>query len=127
MQGDDAATMRASPFQFFFAQMSGRADGFDAESILDQADLIPLPVTFVEALDVCAGKRPTLKTIMDAMFGCAIFYLAFPTMFRLAIVLNKTAGAGFPHSEMHIADSACNAAGRQHVNLNGLHFHILNS
>ena len=125
MQGNDAATLGTSPFQLFFARVSICADGFDSEPILDKTDLISLPVTFVETFNGRAGKRPTLKTIMDTMFGSAVFYLTFPTMFRLAIVLGKTSGAGFLHSEMHIANSTGDATRRQHVSLNRLHFHLL--
>jgi hypothetical protein len=57
MQGDDAPAMRARPLFFFFEQMLSCTNGFDSNGIVDQADLIPLPVTFIKALDGHTGKR----------------------------------------------------------------------
>jgi hypothetical protein len=56
MQGDDASALGACPLFFFFEQMPFRTDSFGANTIVNQADLVLLPVTFVKALDGYAGK-----------------------------------------------------------------------
>jgi hypothetical protein len=47
----------ARPLLFFFEQMFFHTHSFGADAILDQADLIPLPVAFVQPLDGGTGKR----------------------------------------------------------------------
>ena len=123
MQGNDALAVGACPLFFFFEQMSFRADGFDANAIVDQTDLVPLPVTFVEALDGRTGKRRTLEAKINSMTGDTVFYLALSAMFGLAGVLSATTEAGLLLAEMHIADSAGDSTGSQHVRWDGYYFH----
>jgi hypothetical protein len=126
MQRDNASALGAHPLFFFFEQMLFHPDGFDADAILDQTDLIPLPVTFVQPLDDGAGKRRTLEAKINFVAGNAIFDLAFPAMFGLAGVLSATAEAGFLFLEMHITDGAGDSAGSQHVRWYfGVCFHFL--
>jgi hypothetical protein len=114
----------ARPLFFFFEQMLFHPHGFDADAILDQADLIPLPVAFVQPLDGDAGKRGTLETKINPLTGGTVLDLAFPAMFGLAGVLSAATQAGFLFLEMHIADSAGDSARSQHVHWDFCeHFH----
>jgi hypothetical protein len=90
------------------------ANGFDPNSIVDQADLIPLPIAFIEALDDGTGKGGALEAKIKSLTGRAIFYFAFPAMFRLADILPMTPQARLFCSQMCIADRAVHPAGRQH-------------
>jgi hypothetical protein len=91
------------------------ADGFDADAILDQADPVPLPVAFIEALDRGAGKRRTLKAKINFIAGSAVFYLALPAMFRFAGILSAAAETGLFFLEMNVADGAGHPAWSEHV------------
>ena len=115
MQRDDSPALDACPLFFFFEQMLFHPDSFGADAILNQADLIPLPVTFVQPLDGGAGKGRTLETKINPLAGDAIFDLAFPAMFGLAGVLSATTEAGLLFFEMHVADGAGDSAWSEHV------------
>ena len=82
--------MGARPLFFFFVQMLFHPGSFGADAILDQADLIPLPVTFVQSLDGSAGKCRTLETKINPLTGGTVLDLAFPAMFGLAGVPSTT-------------------------------------
>ncbi len=126
MQRDDTPALGTCPLFFFFEQMLLYPHSFGADSILDQADLIPLPVAFVQPLDGRAGKGRTLETKIKSLAGGAIFDLAFPAMFGLAGVQSTTTEAGFLFLEMHIADCAGDSARSQHVCWDfGVCFHFL--
>ena len=99
-------------------------DSFSADAILNQADLIPLPVTFVQPLDGGAGKRGTLETQINPLAGGTVLDLALPAMFGLAGILSATAEAGILFLKMHIADRAGDSAWSQHVRWGfSEHFH----
>jgi hypothetical protein len=103
-----------------------QADSFGADAILDQADLIPLPVAFVQPLDGCAGKCRTLETKITPLAGDAVFDLAFPAMFGLAGVLSAATETGLLFAKMHIADGAGDSAWSEHVCWDfGVCFHFL--
>jgi hypothetical protein len=126
MQGDDSAALGARPLFFFFKQMLFYADSFDMDAILDQADLIPLPVTFVQPLDGRAGKCRTFETKNNSLTGGAVFDFALPAMFGLAGILSAATEAGLLLAERHIADRTGDSAGSQHVRWNcGDYFHFL--
>ena len=57
MQANRSAALRARPFLFFFSHKLIGATGLDPYPVFDQADVIPLPVSFVHLLDRRAGKR----------------------------------------------------------------------
>jgi len=115
VQGDDSLALYACPLFFFFEQMLFHADSFDADAVFDQADLIPLPVAFVEPLDGGTGKRRTLEAKINSLTGNAVFDLTLPAMFGLADILSVAAEAGLLFSQVHIADGAGDSAGSQHV------------
>jgi hypothetical protein len=115
MQGDDTSALGTCPFFFFFEQMLFHVDSFGADAILDQADLIPLPVTFIQPFDGGAGKCRALETKINPLAGDAVFDFALPAMLGLAGVLSATTEAGLLFAEMHIADRTGDSARSQHV------------
>ena len=115
MQRDDSPALDTRPLFFFFEQMLFHPNSFCADAILDQADLIPLPVTFVQPLDGGAGKRRTLKAKSNPLTGGTIPDLALPAMFGLAGILSAATEAGLLLAEMHIADGAGDSARSEHV------------
>lgn len=88
--------------------------GFDANGIVDQADLVSLSIAFVEALDDRAGKGGTLEAKIEPLIDCTVFYFTFPAMFRLAGILPAAPQTGLLFFQMHITDGAVHPAGRQH-------------
>jgi len=88
--------------------------GFDANGIVDQADLVSLSIAFVEALDGHAGKGEALEAKIKPLAGYTVFYFAFPAMFRLAGILPAASRTGLLFFQMHITDGAVHPAGRQH-------------
>jgi hypothetical protein len=125
VQGDDSPALYACPLFFFFEQTLFHADSFDADAIVNQADLIPLPVTPVEPLDGGAGKRWTLEAEIKSAADGTIFDLALPAMFGLAGILSATAEAGLLLAEMHVANRAGDSTGSQHVRWDfGVCFHL---
>lgn len=125
MEGNDTATMSTCPFFFFLQQMFRHADGFHAIGILDQTDLISLSITFIQPFDDRARVVGAFETVIDFMIGCADFYFADPAMLGFVLILLLATRAGIFGLQMHVADGAGNAAGRQHIRLNRLHFHLL--
>jgi hypothetical protein len=55
MQADCSTALRAGPFRLLFAQKSSHANSFDPQSIFNQADPIPQPVSLVQPFDSRAG------------------------------------------------------------------------
>jgi hypothetical protein len=124
MQGDDASTVRTGPLLFFFAQTLLFTNCFDTHTILDQADLVSLPVAFVEALDGRTGKGRAPEAEIESVTNCTVFDPALPAMFGLACILPAAAQACFLLSQMHITDRAGDSAGCQHARGDfGVHFH----
>ncbi len=127
MQRDDSPALDARPLFFFFEQMLFHANSFGADTILDQADLIPLPVTFIQPLDGCAGKCRALETKINPLADSTIFDLALPAMFGLAGILSATTETGLLFAKMHIADRAGDSAWSEHVRWDfGVCFHFSN-
>jgi hypothetical protein len=91
-----------------------RTDGFDTNGIVDQTDLVALPVAFVETLNARARKGWTLEAKINSLAGGTVLDFALPTMFGLAGVLSATAETGFLLLEMHVADSTGDSAWSQH-------------
>jgi hypothetical protein len=126
MQRDDSPALGARPLFFFFEQMLFHADSFSADAILDQADLIPLPVAFVQPLDGDTGKRCTLEAKINPLADSTIFDLALPAMLGLAGVLSAATEAGLLLAEMHIADRTGDSARSEHIRWDfGVCFHFL--
>jgi hypothetical protein len=124
MQGDDASAMRTSPPFFFFTKVLPGARGFDAQGIVNQTDLIPLPVAFIETFDDCTGKRRALEAKLKSLTGRTVFDFTFPAVLRLAGVLPAAAQTRLLLFQVHIADRAGDPAGRQHIRRDsGIHFH----
>lgn len=89
-----AATLSAGPLFSFFTQILLRANGFQPDGIGDQADLISLPVAFIQALDCNTGEGCTIKTKINALPQRAIFDLALAAMFRFGVILSAASQAG---------------------------------
>ena len=87
---------------------------FDTNRIVNQADLVSLPIAFVEPLDDCAGKGGTLEAKINPLIGGTVFYFAFSAMFRLAGILPAASQARLFFFQMHIADRTGDPAGCQH-------------
>ncbi len=116
--------MRAGPLLFFFTKMLSGSNSFDTHGIVNQADQISLPITFIEPLDGRAGKSRALKTKIKPLTDCTVFDLAFPAMVRFAGILAAAPQAGFLFFQMHITDRTGNPAGRQHGReYIGVHLH----
>ena len=81
-----------------------RTDGFDANGIVDQTDLVALPVAFVETLNTRARKGWTLEAKIKSAADGAIFYVAFPAMVWLVLILSVTSQTGLFISEMYITN-----------------------
>ena len=127
MQRDDTPALDARPLLFFFEQMLFHTNSFGADAILDQADLVPLPVAFIQLLDGGAGNRWTFEAKINPLSGDAIFDLALSAMLGLTGILSATAEAGLLLAEMHIADGAGDSARSQHVRWDfGVCFHFSN-
>lgn len=123
MQRDDSPTLGACPLCVFFEQMLFHANSFGANAVLDQTNLIPLPVALIEPLDDGAGELWTLETKIDLLSRDTIFDLALPTMIGLASSLSATTEAGLLLAEMYVADGAGDSAWSQHVLCDGRHLH----
>jgi hypothetical protein len=91
MQRDDTSASKANPFLFFCAQILLCAKRFAPDGILNQADLVAQPVTFVHALENCTRKGQTIRAEIKAFCLGAILERAFSTMFRFGINLPLTA------------------------------------
>jgi hypothetical protein len=63
MQADQSSTRRTCPFLLFFQLKLICTSGFDSNGVFDQADLIPLPVPFIDLLDAGAGKGEAFGTV----------------------------------------------------------------
>jgi len=90
------------------------ADSFDANGIVDQTDLISLPITFVEALDGSTGKRRALEAKINTIAGRAVFNFAFPAMFRFTGILSAAPQTRLFLSQMQMTDCTCHPTWRQH-------------
>ena len=115
MQGNNAATVCACPFLFFFKQESFCANRFDSKSVLDQTDLISQPVPFVNVLDAGAGKRFTFRTKINPAAESAIPNLTFHAIGRLAVFLPPASRASPLFPEMRITGRAIQPTRRQHL------------
>jgi hypothetical protein len=113
MQGDDASAMRAGPLLLFFEEMLSCPNGLDTDGTFDQADLVSLPVTFIQALDGCTGKCRTLEAEINPFVVCTVFYFTFPAMLRLAGILPAAAQTRLLFFQMYITDGTVHPAGRQ--------------
>ncbi len=125
MQGYDSPALGTCPLFFFFEQMLLHADSFGMDAILDQADLIPLYVTFVQPFDGCAGEGGALEAKINSLADGAVFDFALPAMFGLAGILSAATEAGLLLAEIHIADRTGDSARSQHVRWDfGVCFHF---
>jgi hypothetical protein len=91
-----------------------RTDGFDANGIVDQTDLVALSVVFVETLNARARKGWTLEAKIKSAADGAIFYFTFPAMVWLALVLSMASQTGLFISEMHITNCTGHPTRSQH-------------
>ena len=99
-------------------------NSFHTQGILDQADLVSLPVAFVEALDGRTGKGRAPEAEIESVTNCTVFDPALPAMFGLACILPAAAQTWLLLSQMHITDRAGDSAGRQQGRGDlGIHFH----
>jgi len=114
MQGYDASTVRTGPLLFFFKKMLPCTNSFNTNAIVDQTDLVSLPVAFIEPPDVRAGKSGAFEAEIKSPCTCTIFELAFPAMFRFGFLQTATALAGLFLFQIYITNRARDSTRRQH-------------
>jgi hypothetical protein len=90
------------------------ADGFYSISILNQADLISLPITFIEAFEHQTWKRWAIEAKTNVVLENTIFEFTLPAMFRFGNILSIATEARFFGFQMDIADSAIYPTRGQH-------------
>jgi hypothetical protein len=91
MQRYDAATLRAGPFFSFFTQISLGSHCPEPQGILNETDLITLPVALIQALECGAGEGGAAVAEVEALPQRASLDFALPAMFRLGVILPPAA------------------------------------
>jgi hypothetical protein len=113
MQGNNPSTLCTGPFLFFFQEILFCAHGLYTNGVLDQTDLISLPIAFIQPLDDTTGKGCAFKAEVNAAAGSTVSNVALPAMVRLASFLPSAALTSLLFLEMHIANHAIHPTWRQ--------------
>ncbi len=123
MQRNDPAAIWASPFFFFFPQVFFHPHSLCADSILDQADVVTLPVAFVDFFDENAGEILAAEAkLHPATLGTG-FDFAPPAVGGLLRRIGVAACARILFADVGIAGGTSQPAGSQHGRRDDRHFH----
>lgn len=113
MQGDDAPTISAGPFLSVFTQNLLGSHCLEPQGILNETDLIALPVAFIQALERGAGEGGAAITKVKALPQSTSLDFALPAMFGFGVILPPAAPARLFLLQVGVAHRAVHATRSQ--------------
>lgn len=115
MQRDHAAALRARPRCLLSFQESRDAQQLELGCVIDQADLVPLAITPVQAFDQRAGERRAVAAMIYLVVVRARLDVAGSTVVRLTVIWSSASVTGPPGAQVDVTHQAVHPAGSQQV------------